>query len=289
LVNTADVTALKSAILASGLSPSQLVRTAWASAATYRGTDERGGANGGRIRLAPQKDWAVNDPAELGTVLKQLERIQKDFNRKQAGGKQVSLADLVVLGGAAGIEEAARKAGARIEVPFAPGRADASQAQTDIRSFAALEPAADGFRNYFGPGNRLSPAELLVERATLLTLTVPEMTVLVGGLRSLGANAGGATHGVFTARPGTLSRDYFTNLLDMSTVWSKSTQTDGLYEGRDRGTGKLKWTATPVDLVFGSHSELRAVAEVYAANDAGDKFYQDFVSAWNKVMNLDRS
>jgi catalase-peroxidase len=287
LVNAQDIASLKATILKSGLTPSELVRTAWASAASFRGTDLRGGANGARIRLAPQKDWAVNNPAEVTKVIARLEGIQKDFNRQAAGGKKVSLADLIVLGGAAGIEEAARRAGKTVEVPFTPGRTDASQAQTDVVSFAALEPKADGFRNYFGPKSYLSPTEALVDRANLLTLTVPEMTVLVGGLRVLDANTGGAKHGVFTNRPGTLTRDYFVNLLDLSTVWSKAAQ-EGLYEGKDRTTGQVKWTATPVDLIFGSHSELRAIAEVYASNDADQRFLQDFVRAWNKVMNLDR-
>jgi catalase-peroxidase len=288
LIDAQDAKNLKASILASGLTVPELVRTAWASAASFRGTDLRGGANGARLRLSPQKDWAVNDPAEVKKVVAKLEGIQKDFNKKATGGKQVSLADLIVLGGAAGIEEAARRAGQPVEVPFTPGRGDATQAQTDIRSFAALEPKADGFRNYYGAGNRVSPAEALVDRANLLTLTVPEMAVLVGGLRTVGANTGGAKHGVFTDRPGTLSRDYFVNLLDLSTVWQKSAQSEGLYEGKDRATGKVKWTATPVDLIFGSHSELRAVAEVYASNGADKKFVQDFVQAWNKVMNLDR-
>jgi catalase-peroxidase len=288
LIDAQDAKNLKASILASGLTVPELVRTAWASAASFRGTDLRGGANGARLRLSPQKDWAVNDPAEVKKVVAKLEGIQKDFNKKATGGKRVSLADLIVLGGAAGIEEAARRAGQPVEVPFTPGRGDATQAQTDIRSFAALEPKADGFRNYYGAGNRVSPAEALVDRANLLTLTVPEMTVLVGGLRTIGANAGNAKHGVFTDRPGTLSRDYFVNLLDLSTVWQKSAQAEGLYEGKDRATGKVKWTATPVDLIFGSHSELRAVAEVYASNGADKKFVQDFVQAWNKVMNLDR-
>ena len=289
LINADDIAQLKSKILDSGLSTSVLVRTAWASAASFRGSDMRGGANGARIRLAPQKNWAVNDPQELGRVLTRLEGIQKDFNRAQKGGKKVSLADVIVLGGAAAIEQAAKKAGHDIQVPFTPGRTDAAQAQTDVSSFAVLEPTADGFRNYFGKDNRLSPAEMLVERANLLTLTVPEMTVLVGGMRALGANAGEAAHGVFTDRPGTLSNDFFVNLLDMSTKWAKSSQSEGVYEGVDRQTGKLKWTATPVDLVFGSHSELRAVAEVYAADDAREKFVRDFVDAWTKVMNLDRA
>ena len=289
LVNADDVAQLKSKILDSGLSTSELVRTAWASAATFRGSDMRGGANGARIRLEPQRSWEANDPKALAQALKALESVQKDFNRAQKGGKKVSLADVIVLGGAAAIEQAAKKAGHDIEVPFTPGRTDASQAQTDVSSFAVLEPTADGFRNYFGKDNRLSPAEMLVERANLLTLTVPEMTVLVGGMRALGANAGAAAHGVFTDRPGTLSNDFFVNLLDMSTKWAKSAQSEGVYEGVDRQTGKLKWTATPVDLVFGSHSELRAVAEVYAADDGREKFVRDFVDAWTKVMNLDRA
>ncbi len=288
LVDTQDVAQLKSRILASGLTGPELVRTAWASAASYRGTDLRGGANGARVRLDPQRSWDVNNPAELDKVLKTLEGIQQVFNRAQTGGKQISLADMIVLGGAAAIEQAARQGGYSVEVPFAPGRTDASQAQTDVDSFAALEPTADGFRNYFGKDNWLSPAEMLVERANLLTLTVPEMTALVGGMRALNANSGQAAHGVFTDRSGTLSNDFFVNLLDMSTKWSKSTTADGVYEGLDRETGKLKWTATPVDLVFGSNSELRAVAEVYAANDGREKFVKDFVAAWDKVMNLGR-
>jgi catalase-peroxidase len=288
LIDASDVAALKSRILASGLTGPELIRTAWASAASFRGTDMRGGANGARIRLAPQKDWAVNDPRELAKVLQRLETIQKDFNRAQTGGKKVSLADLIVLGGGAAIEQAAKSAGYGVQVPFTPGRTDASLEQTDVNSFAVLEPTADGFRNYFGNGQRGSPAEMLVERASLLTLTVPEMTVLVGGMRALNANAGQAGHGVFTARPGTLSNDFFVNLLDMSTKWSKSAQTEGIYDGRDRTTGALKWTATPVDLVCGSNTELRAVAEVYAANDGREKFVKDFVAAWHKVMELDR-
>jgi catalase-peroxidase len=288
LVNAQDVAQLKASILGSGLTGPELVRAAWASAASFRGTDMRGGANGARVRLDPQRGWEVNNPAELAKVLKALEAIQKDFNRGQTGGKKISLADLIVLGGAAAIEQAAMQAGYAVQVPFTPGRTDASQAQTDVTSFAALEPTADGFRNYFGKNNRLSPAEMLVERANLLTLTVPEMTVLVGGMRALNANAGQSVHGVFTNRPGTLSNDFFVNLLDMSTKWQKSSQAEGVYEGLDRETGKLKWTATPVDLVFGSNSELRAVAEVYATNDAREKFAQDFVAAWTKVMNLDR-
>ena len=287
-IDANDIAALKAKILASGLTPAELVRTAWASAASFRGSDLRGGANGARIRLAPQKDWAANNPTELAKVLKGLEDIQRGFNGAQSGGKKVSLADVIVLGGAAAIEQAAKQAGHEVKVPFAPGRADASQEQTDAASFTALEPTADGFRNYFGDNNPRSPAEMLVERASLLNLTVPEMTVLVGGMRALNANAGQSAQGVFTDRPGTLSNDFFVNLLDMSTQWSKSSETEGLYEGRDRKTGNVKWTATPVDLVFGSNSELRAVAEFYAANDAREKFVQDFVAAWTKVMNLDR-
>jgi catalase-peroxidase len=288
LVDERDIAALKSEILASGLTVSELVRAAWASASTFRGTDMRGGANGARVRLAPQKDWEANDPAELAKVLERLETIQTRFNRAQKGGKRVSLADLIVLGGAAALEQAGRLAGQEISVPFAPGRTDAAQAQTDVDSFAALQPAADGFRNYYTSASLRSPAEMLVDRANLLTLTVPEMTVLVGGLRVLDANTGGSRHGVFTDRPGTLSNDFFVNLLDMSTQWSKSPAAEGLYDGRDRRAGDARWTATPVDLVFGSNSELRAIAEVYAADDGQEKFVQDFVAAWNKVMNLDR-
>ncbi len=288
LIDPKDIAKLKSEILASGATVPELVRTAWASASSFRGTDMRGGANGARIRLAPQKDWAVNDPDELATVLKRLEGIQKDFNRAQSGGKQVSLADLIVLGGSAAIEQAAKEAGYDVQVPFTPGRSDASQEQTDVNSFAVLEPTADGFRNYFGVDQRRSPAEMLVDRASQLTLTVPEMTVLVGGMRVLNANAGRSGQGVFTDQPGTLSNDFFVNLLDMSTKWAKSSSSAGVYEGRDRQTGELKWTASPVDLVFGSNSELRAVAEVYAADDAEEKFVSDFIDAWIKVMNLDR-
>jgi catalase-peroxidase len=288
LVDAADVSQLKTKLLSSGLTTQELVRTAWAAAASYRGTDRRGGANGGRLRLDPQKGWAVNNPAEITKVLKVLEGVQKDFNRRATGGKKISMADLIVLGGAAGIEESARRAGKTVSVPFTPGRTDAAQAQTDVSSFAAMEPTADGFRNFYGAGNDLSPAEMLVERAYKLNLTVPEMTVLVGGMRALDANTGGVKHGVFTDRPGQLTNDFFVNLVSMSTAWSKS-QTEGLYEGRDRKTGALKWTATPVDLVFGSHSELRAISEVYAANDGSDKFLADFVKAWTKVMELDRS
>jgi catalase-peroxidase len=288
LINAADISKLKANILSSGLSTSELVRTAWASAASFRDTDLRGGANGARIRLAPQNKWEVNNPKEIAKVVKRLEKIQTDFNKAQKTGKKVSLADLIVLGGAAAVEQAAKKAGHSIDVPFVPGRVDATQAQTDANSFAVLEPTADGFRNYFAKGNTQSPAELLVDRANMLTLTVPEMTVLVGGLRTLDANSDNSKHGVFTNQPGTLSNDFFVNLLDMSTQWKKSAKTQGLYEGLDRKTGKIKWTATPVDLIFGSHAELRAIAEVYAANDGHEKFVQDFVSAWNKVMMLDR-
>jgi len=288
LINDADIASLKADILDSGLTIPELVRTAWASAASFRGTDMRGGANGARVSLAPQKDWDANNPKELAKVLKELKGIQKAFNRSQSGDKQVSLADLIVLGGAAAIEKAAKDAGHDVQVAFAPGRADATQAQTDVQSFAVLEPTADGFRNYFGDGNYRSPAEMLVEKANMLTLTVPEMTVLVGGMRALNANAEGAEHGVFTDQPGALSNDFFVNLLSMSTQWSKSSKADGIYEGRDRATGEVKWTATPVDLIFGSHSELRAVAEVYAANDGEEKFVHDFVDAWTKIMRLDR-
>ena len=288
LIGAEDISELKSEILTSGLTIPELVRTAWASASSFRGTDKRGGANGARIRLEPQKNWEVNNPVELAKVLKQLEGIQKDFNRLQAGEKKVSLADLIVLGGAAAIEQAAKRAGFDVQVPFTPGRTDASQQQTDVNSFAVLEPTADGFRNYFGNGNRRSPAEMLVDRANLLTLTVPEMTVLVGGMRALNANAGQSGFGVFTDRPGTLSNEFFVNLLDMSTRWEKSSNIEGVYEGRDRGTGEIKWTATPVDLIFGSNSELRAVAEVYAADGAKEMFVRDFVDAWTKVMTLDR-
>jgi catalase-peroxidase len=288
LIEAEDIAGLKSKVLASGLTMPELVRAAWASASSFRGTDLRGGANGARIRLAPQKNWEANNPDELAKVLKRLEGIQKGFNRAQSGAKKVSLADLIVLAGAAAIEQAAKKAGHDVQVPFMPGRTDASQEQTDVKSFAVLEPTADGFRNYFGSGNRRSPADMLVDRADLLSLSVPEMTVLLGGMRALDANAGQSRHGVFTDRPGTLSNDFFVNLLDMSTKWSKSAKSDGVYEGHDRETGELKWTATPVDLVFGSNSELRAVAEVYAADDAQEKFVRDFVAAWAKVMTLDR-
>ena len=288
LINSADIAKLKSEIISSGLSTSELVRTAWASAATFRDTDSRGGANGARIRLEPQNKWEINNPKEVAKVLKRLEKIQADFNRAQKGGKKVSLADLIVLGGTAAIEQAAKKSGNNVEVPFVPGRADATQAQTDVTSFAVIEPTADGFRNYFAKDNTRPPTELLVERANLLTLTVPEMTALVGGLRVLDANSGNNKNGVFTNQPGTLTNDFFVNLLDMSTQWKKSAKTEGLYEGLDRKTGKVKWTATPIDLIFGSHAELRAIAEVYAANDGKEKFVADFVHAWNKVMMLDR-
>ncbi len=288
LIDEADIAKLKDTILASGLSDSELVRTAWASAASFRGTDKRGGANGARIRLAPENNWAVNDPAELEKVLKTLQSIQNKFNSEHSDGKKASLADVIVLGGNAAVEDAAKKAKYTVKVPFSPGRTDASQEQTDVISFAVLEPTADGFRNYFGQGNLSSPAELLVERANLLTLTVPEMTALVGGMRALDANEGHTKLGVLTNRPGTLSNDFFVNLLDMSTKWSKASSSDSIYQGRDRQTDTLKWTATPVDLIFGSNSELRAVAEVYASDDAKEKFVQDFVNAWSKVMNLDR-
>lgn len=287
LVNGRDVNRLKRDILASGLSTSELVRTAWASASTYRGTDMRGGANGARIRLAPQNTWQANDPQELSRVLGVLEGIQTDFNDANSRRK-VSLADVIVLGGVAAIEQAAERAGIDVDVPFVPGRMDASQQQTDVNSFAVLEPTADGFRNYFASGNSRSPAQMLVEKAALLDLTVPEMTALIGGMRALDANAGGVDHGVFTERPGVLSNDFFVNLVDMSTQWSPSSMSAGIYEGRNRYTGELMWTATPVDLIFGSNSELRAIAEVYATAGAEEKFVQDFVAAWTKVMTLDR-
>jgi catalase-peroxidase len=288
LIGEEDIAALKGKILASGLSVSQLVSTAWAAAASFRGTDKRGGANGARIRLAPQKDWEANNPAGLAPVLQVLEQVQQDFNRSQSGGTKVSLADLIVLGGCAAVEQAAKKAGHDITVPFAPGRTDASQEQTDVESFAVLEPRADGFRNYMRSGSKLAPETLLIDRASMLTLTVPEMTVLIGGLRALNANSGSSRHGVLTARPETLTNDFFVNLLDMGTEWKASTSAENVYEGRDRATGEVKWTATAVDLVFGSNSELRAVAEVYACDDAKDKFVRDFVAAWDKVANLDR-
>jgi catalase-peroxidase len=286
-VGDADVAALKAKVLASGLSVAELVRTAWASASTFRGSDKRGGANGARIRLAPQKDWAVNRPAELARVLKTLEGIQQEFNAAQKGRKTISLADLIVLAGGAAIEAAARQAGHTIRVPFSPGRTDASQEQTDVESFAVLEPIADGFRNYVRAGVTAPAEELLLNRAQLLTLTAPEMTVLLGGLRALDANVGGSQPGVLTQRPGTLSNDFFVNLLDMGVEW-RPTATAGLYEAHDRASGKARWIGTRADLVFGSNSELRALAEVYASDDAQEKFVADFVAAWTKVMNLDR-
>jgi catalase-peroxidase len=288
LIGEQDIAALKGKILASSLSVSQFVSTAWASAATFRGSDKRGGANGARIRLAPQKDWDVNQPAQLKTVLQKLETIQKEFNASQSGGKKVSLADLIVLGGCAAIEKAAKAAGQNVKVPFTPGRMDASQEQTDVDSFAPLEPTADGFRNYYRGEQLISPEEALVDRAQLLRLTAPEMTVLVGGLRVLGADAAQAKHGVFTKRPETLTNDFFVNLLDMSTYWQAVAGSENAYEGRDRKTNEVKWTGTRADLIFGSHSQLRAVAEVYACADAKEKFAKDFVAAWDKVMNLDR-
>ncbi len=291
LIDEQDAAALKAKILNSGLSISQLVTTAWASAASFRGSDKRGGANGARIRLAPQKDWEVNQPAELAKVLRKLEAIQKEFNSAQSNGnkgKKVSLADLIVLGGCAAVEEAAKKAGHGVKIPFTPGRTDASQEQTDVHSFAVMEPVADGFRNYLRSGQVLSAEELLVDRAQLLTLTAPEMTVLIGGMRALNANFGQAKHGVFTKRPEMLTNDFFVNLLDMHTKWEPSRTSEGVYEGRDRATGKVKWTATRADLVFGSNSQLRALAEVYASDDSKEAFVKQFATAWNKVMNLDR-
>ncbi|MFJ3104499.1 catalase/peroxidase HPI [Streptomyces sp. NPDC086835] len=288
LVSEEDVATLKERVLASGLSVAQLVTTAWASAASFRGTDKRGGANGARIRLAPQKDWAVNDVPEVAEVLRTLEQIQQDFNRSQTGGTRISLADLIVLGGCAAVERAAKDAGHDITVPFAPGRTDATQEQTDVESFAVLEPPADGFRNYLRAGEKLSPETLLLDRANLLTLTAPEMTVLIGGMRALNTGFKGSPLGAFTHRPGTLTNDFFVNLLDLGTEWKPSPSTENVFEGRDRATGEVKWTATAVDLVFGSNSQLRAVSEVYASKDAGDKFVRDFVAAWDKVMNLDR-
>ena len=296
LIGEKDTAALKAKILASGLSISQLVTTAWASAASFRGSDKRGGANGARIRLAPQKDWEVNQPAALAKVLKKLEAIQKEFNSSQSNGnksngnkaKKVSLADLIVLGGCAAVEEAAKRAGHKVKIPFSPGRTDASQKQTDVHSFAVMEPIADGFRNYLRSGQTLSAEELLVDRAQLLTLTAPEMTVLIGGMRALNTNVGHSKHGIFTNRPETLTNDFFVNLLDMNTKWEPSSASEGVYEGRDRATGKIKWTGTRVDLVFGSNSQLRAIAEVYACDDSKEAFVKDFAAAWNKVMNLDR-
>ena len=288
LVGEQDVADLKAKVLASGLSVSQLVSTAWAAASSFRGTDKRGGANGARIRLAPQKDWEVNDPTALSTVLQTLEQIQADFNSSQNGGKQISLADLIVLAGCAGVEQAAQAAGHDVQVPFAPGRTDASQEWTDEESFAVLEPTADGFRNYLQAGQEGKPEDLLVERACMLTLTAPEMTALLGGLRVLNANTGQSEHGVFTDRPGTLTNDFFVNLLDMNTEWQATSAAQDVFEGRDSQTGDRKWTGTRVDLVFGSNSELRAYAEVYGCDDAKEVFVRDFVAAWNKVMNLDR-
>jgi catalase-peroxidase len=288
LIGEEDIAVLKGRILASGLSISQLVSTAWASAATFRGTDKRGGANGARIRLEPQKNWEVNDPTELAKVLQTLEQVQQDFNSSQSGGKKVSLADVIVLGGCTAVEQAAKNAGHDIAVPFAPGRTDASQAQTDVEAFAVLEPSFDGFRNYLRAGEKLSAEELLVERAFMLNLTAPEMTALVGGMRALNANFGQSRHGIFTSRPETLTNDFFANLLDMSTGWKASVSTENVFEGRDRATGEIKWTATAVDLVFGSNSQLRAISEVYASDDSEEKLVRDFVAAWDKVLNLDR-
>jgi catalase-peroxidase len=288
LIDDQDIAELKATILASGLSVSQLVGTAWASAATFRGSDKRGGANGGRIRLAPQKDWAVNQPAQLNCVLKVLEGIRKEFNNAQSSGKMVSLADLIVLGGCAAVEQAAKNAGFDVTVPFVPGRTDATQEQTDVASFAVLEPIADGFRNYLKASYTVSAEELLVDRAQLLTLTAPEMTVLIGGMRVLNTNVGQTRHGVFTKRPEMLTNDFFVNLLDMGTVWRAVPGDNDLFEGRDRATGEVKWSATRVDLIFGSNSQLRAVAEVYACEDSREQFLHEFVAAWSKVMNLDR-
>jgi len=288
LIGEEDIAALKGKILASGLSISQLVSTAWASAASFRGTDKRGGANGARIRLAPQKDWEVNNPGELATVLQSLQQIQQGFNSSQSGGTKVSLADLIVLGGCAAVEQAAKNAGQDIAVPFVPGRTDASQEQTEMESFAVLEPTADGFRNYLRAGEKLPAEQLLLDRAFMLTLTAPEMTVLVGGMRAFNANVGQSAHGVYTDRPETLTNDYFVNQLDTSVEWKASVSTENVYEGRDRATGEVKWTGTAVDLVFGSNSQLRAISEVYACDDSKEKFVRDFVAAWDKVMNLDR-
>jgi len=287
LIDDNDIAALKAKILASGLSVSQLVSTAWASASTFRGSDKRGGANGGRLRLAPQNNWEVNNPSQLATVLERLEGIQKEFNGKSSG-KMVSLADLIVLGGCAGIEKAAKNAGHKVKVPFSPGRADASKKQTDLESFAVLEPVADGFRNYSKTNYSISTEEILVDKAQLMTLTAPEMTALVGGMRVLDTNFGQTSHGVFTKRPEALTNDFFVNLLDLGTTWKATSESQDLFEGRDRVTGELKWTGTRVDLIFGSNSELRAIAEVYGCEDSQEKFVKDFVAAWNKVMNLDR-
>jgi catalase-peroxidase len=288
LIGDKEIADLKKKILASKLSVSQLVSTAWASASTFRGSDKRGGANGARIRLAPMKDWDVNQPAKLAKVLKALEGIQAAFNKKAKGGKKVSLADLIVLAGCAGVEAAAKKGGVTVKLPFKPGRVDARQDQTDVETFDVLEPLADGFRNYLGGKFTVAAEQMLVDKAQLLTLTAPEMTVLVGGLRMLGANVGGAKHGVFTSKPETLSNDFFVNLLDMKTEWKPASAAGDVFDGRDRKSGKVKWTGTRVDLVFGSNSQLRALAEVYASTDAKEKFVQDFVAAWDKVMNLDR-
>jgi catalase-peroxidase len=288
LVDDKDIASLKSKVLASGLTISQLVSTAWASASTFRGSDKRGGANGARIRLAPQKDWEVNQPAELAKVLQKLEGIQKEFNGAASGGKKISLADLIVLAGCAGVEQAAKNAGHNVKVPFTPGRMDASQEQTDVEAMGALQPFADGFRNYLNGKYSVTAEALLVDRAQLLTLTAPEMTVLVGGMRMLGTNVNGAKHGVFTSKPETLTNDFFVNLLDMGTEWKPVSQDADVFEGHDRKTGKVKWTGTRVDLVFGSNSQLRALAEVYAQEDSKEKFVRDFVAAWDKVMNNDR-
>jgi catalase-peroxidase len=288
LIDAQDIADLKAKILATGLTVSQLVSTAWASASTFRGSDKRGGANGARIRLSPQKDWEVNQPAQLEAVLKTLEDIQKEFNSAQSGGKKVSLADLIVLGGCAGLEQAAKNAGSDLTVPFTPGRTDASQEQTDAVSFAVLNPKADGFRNYQQTKYAVTQEEMLVDRAQLLTLTAPEMTVLVGGMRVLNANFKKSQHGVFTKRPETLTNDFFVNLLDMSTVWKPTPENEDLFEGRDRATDELMWTGTRVDLIFSSNSQLRALAEVYGCEDSQEKFLHDFVAVWNKVMNLDR-
>jgi catalase-peroxidase len=288
LIGEEDVADLKAKVLGSGVSISRLVSTAWASAASFRGTDKRGGANGARIRLAPQKDWAVNDPSELAKALQTLEEIQQDFNRSQSGNKKVSLADLIVLGGCAAVEQAAKNAGIDVKVPFAPGRADASQELTDVESFEVLEPIADGFRNYLRAGEKFPAEHALVERANLLTLSPPEMTVLIGGMRALNANSNGSAHGVFTGRPETLTNDFFVNVLDMNNEWKASASAENVYEVCDRATGNVKWTATAADLAFGSNSELRALSEVYAADNSKDKLVRDFVATWDKVMNLDR-
>jgi catalase-peroxidase len=288
LIDEQDMATLKNRILGSGLTVSQLVSTAWASASTFRGSDKRGGANGARIRLAPQKDWASNQPAQLAVVLKTLEEIRSEFNKAQTGGKQVSLADVIVLAGCAGVEQAAKNAGRNVKVPFTPGRMDASQEQTDVESFAVLEPLADGFRNYQKTRSTVAAEAMLLDKAQLLTLTAPEMTVLIGGLRVLNANVGQSKHGVLTKKPETLTNDFFKNLLDMGTQWTATSEAKEVYEGRDRKSGELKWTATRADLVFGSNSQLRALAEVYGSSDAQEQFVHAFVAAWNKVMNLDR-